>query len=50
MTDKINVNVQCTGPLWFIGWLFTLALAKLTLLEALFAILIWPWYLGVALR
>ena len=47
---KTKVNVKTGGPIWFIGWLFTVAFAELGLLEAVFAIVIWPWYLGVALR
>jgi hypothetical protein len=38
------------GPLWFAGWLFTLGFLKLALAKALFALLLWPYYLGVALR
>ncbi len=38
------------GPLWFAGWLFTLGFLKLTLLKALFALAVWPYYLGAALR
>ena len=38
------------GPLWFGGWLFTLGFLKLALVKALFALLLWPYYLGVALR
>jgi hypothetical protein len=38
------------GPLWFAGWLFTLGFLKLALGKALFALLLWPYYLGVALR
>jgi hypothetical protein len=38
------------GPLWFAAWLFTLGYLKLALVKALFAIVIWPYYLGVALR
>jgi hypothetical protein len=38
------------GPLWFGGWLFTIGFLKLVLVKALFALVIWPYYLGVALR
>ena len=47
---KMKVDVNCTGPVWFIGWLFTVAFAELGLLQAVAGVLIWPWYLGVALR
>jgi len=39
-----------TGMFWFIGWLFTIAFAELGWLQGFFAILLWPWYLGTALR
>ena len=48
--SKVKVSVSCSGPIWFIGWLFTVAFAELGLLEAVIGILLWPWYLGVALR
>ena len=38
------------GPLWFIGWLFTLAFAKLVWWEIILGLVIWPYYLGVAAR
>jgi uncharacterized membrane protein len=38
------------GPIWFIGWLFTLAYAQLIWWQALLGILIWPYYLGLAVR
>jgi hypothetical protein len=49
-TSKVKVSVDFAGPIWFIGWLFTLAYAELSVLQALFGIIIWPWYLGVAVR
>ena len=38
------------GPIWFIGWLFTLAFANLAGWQILFSIVIWPYYLGLAVR
>jgi hypothetical protein len=37
------------GPLWVTGWLFTLGYLHLVLPKALFAIILWPYYLGAAL-
>jgi len=37
------------GPIWYIGWLFTIALAKLSFWQAVLALIIWPYYLGSAL-
>jgi hypothetical protein len=33
-----------------IGWLFTMAFANLGLWQAILGLLIWPYYLGLALR
>lgn len=38
------------GPVWILGWLFTLGYVQLTLGKALLALVIWPYYLGSALR
>jgi len=38
------------GMGWFVFWLFTVAFAQLSFGQAALAILIWPYYLGVALR
>ncbi len=43
-------GAQFGGTLWFIGWLFTIAFAKLGFWQAVLAIIIWPWFLGGALR
>jgi hypothetical protein len=37
------------GPLWFIGWLFTVGFADLSFWRAVWALLVWPYYLGSAL-
>ena len=38
------------GVLWFIGWLFTIGLANLVWWKILLGIVIWPYFLGVAVR
>jgi hypothetical protein len=38
------------GPLWVIGWLFAIGYAKLLWWQAIVAVVIWPYYLGVAVR
>ncbi len=43
-------NGGIMGAVWFIGWLFTIAFAKLGLMQILLGLVIWPYYLGVALR
>lgn len=37
------------GPLWFTGWLFTIGFAHLSFGKALWALVLWPYYLGSAL-
>jgi hypothetical protein len=37
------------GPLWFIGWLFTVGFTHLGFGKALLALVLWPFYLGRAL-
>ena len=34
------------GPVWFMGWLFTIGFAHLPFTRALWALLLWPYYLG----
>ena len=36
-----------SGSLWFGGWLFTIGFLKLAVTKAIFALLLWPYYLGV---
>ena len=38
------------GPFWLAGWLFTLGFAKLAFLKAVLALVLWPYFLGTALR
>ena len=38
------------GGFWFIGWLFTIAFAQLLWWQAILGLVIWPYYLGLAVR
>lgn len=38
------------GAGWFVFWLFTISFGQLSVGQALLAIVIWPYYLGQALR
>ncbi len=38
-----------TGPLWFIGWVFTIGFSHLVFWKAVLALVIWPYYLGLTL-
>lgn len=53
MTDEtkdkgknVGGSASLIGPIWFIGWLFTIGLTKLTFWQAVLALIIWPFYLG----
>ena len=43
-------TVSVTGGLWFIGWLFTIGFAQLSLGQAIIAVIGWSYFLGVAMR
>lgn len=43
-------NSGFVGGLWFAGWLFTLAFTQPIWWKALLGLVIWPYYLGVAVR
>ena len=36
------------GTIWFIGWLFTIGFAKLVWWKAILGLVVWAYYLGVA--
>jgi len=38
------------GLLWFAGWLFTIAFAKLVWWQAILGVAVWPYLLGLAIR
>ena len=42
-------SVYLVGPIWFIGWLFTIGYAGLVWWQILLAIIVWPYFLGQAL-
>lgn len=35
-----------TGPLWMMGWLFTIGYAHLSFGKIILGLLLWPYYLG----
>ena len=53
MGEKVMVKhgsgASLFGPIWFIGWLFTIGYCHLHMVRAAFALLLWPYYLGAAL-
>ena len=36
------------GMLWFAGWWFTIGWLKLTFWKAVLGLVIWPYYIGIA--
>ena len=38
------------GTIWFIGWLFTIGFASLSWWQIILGIVVWPLFLGLALR
>lgn len=47
--EKIKIeNHSFTGSLWFIGWLFTIGFLELTFFKGILALVLWPYYLGLA--
>lgn len=47
--DKTVVRVNTAGPIWLVGWLFTIGYVPLGSWKILWAIVLWPYYLGAAL-
>ena len=46
--QKIQVvQHSFAGGLWLAAWLFTIGFLKLTFWQGFWAIIIWPYYLGV---
>jgi hypothetical protein len=56
VSDETKVVVKSgdmgglAGMLWLAGWMFTIGYLGLHMPKALFALLIWPYFLGVAFR
>ena len=48
MSENKKIKVETSGPIWLIGWLFTLGFVQMGFWKAVLAILIWPYFLGVA--
>lgn len=43
-------NGSLAGALWFGGWLFTMAFAKLLWWQCIVGVVIWPYYMGMTVR
>ena len=40
----------CMGAGWFVGWLFTIGWLQLAFWKGVLALVVWPYYIGVAIR
>ena len=51
MGEKVMVKhgsgASLFGPIWFIGWLFTIGFLHLSFWKGLLALILWPYDLGV---
>lgn len=48
MTERIRIEQHSVaGTLWFASWLFTIGFLDLSFWRGFWAILLWPYYLGV---
>jgi hypothetical protein len=47
-TRKVEV-AGVMGPIWIIGWLFTIGFVHLSFGKAFLGLVLWPYYLGKAL-
>ena len=49
--EKIRIEQHgFLGGLWFAGWLFTIGFLHLSFWKGVLAIVVWPYYVGAALR
>lgn len=47
--EKIKIeNHTFSGGLWIAAWLFTIGFLKLGFFQGVLALILWPYYLGVA--
>lgn len=45
--EKVKViNHTMSGGIWLAGWLFTIGYLHLVMPKAIYAIILWPYYLG----
>lgn len=49
LMKHIKVEHEGFGFIWIIGWLFAIGFLKLSFWEGVFAVLIWPYYIGKTL-
>jgi hypothetical protein len=45
-----RAHISLAGPFWIMGWLFTIGYLAPSFWKGVLAIILWPYYLGVAVR
>jgi hypothetical protein len=50
MTRTQPAQNGLAGMLWFAGWLFTIAFAKLVWWKAILGVVLWPYFLALVIR
>jgi hypothetical protein len=50
LPEGINLEGITKGAFWFMGWLFTIAFANLVWWKIIVGIVVWPYFLGLAVR
>ncbi len=48
--SHLGVGQPLAGALWLAGWLFTIAYASLPWWKIILALVVWPYFLGLAVR
>jgi hypothetical protein len=49
--DKVKIeNHVFSGGLWMAAWIFTIGFLHLTFWQGVVAVVLWPYYLGLAVR
>jgi hypothetical protein len=49
--EKVKIERHgAEGPIWICGWLFTIGLLHLFFWRGVLAIVIWPYYVGMAVH
>lgn len=49
VSKNTGASAIFSGTTWFVFWLFTIGFVDLSFWQGVFAIIFWPYYLGVAL-
>ena len=47
---KGNCGHSVAGQVWIIGWLFTIGYVQLPFWRGVLALIIWPYFLGAAVK